>query len=103
MTALSWFDLSKVKAGTRVRFVEGWDIFPQCFVPAGTLATVIENNLNEITSSMEVLPDDLEIRRALSEWDGQIELSPFFGGGVAHTDENGDDLAWQDRSPLEVL
>jgi len=103
MTALSWFDLSKVEAGTRVRFVEGWDIFPDCFVPEGTLATVIENNLNEITSAIEVLPDDLEIRRALKEWDGQIELSPFLGGGVAHLDENGNDLAWQELSPVEVL
>ena len=100
---LTWFDLSKVASGTRVRFVEGWDIFPDCFVPAGTLGTVIENNLNEITSAMEVLPDDLDIRRALAEWDGQIELSPFTGGGVAHTDEQGNDLAWQELSPVATI
>lgn len=103
MTALSWFDLSKVKDGTRVRFAQDWDIFPECVVPAGTLATVVNNSLNEITSEMHVLADPLEIRRALEKWDGEVYLSPFLGGGVAHLDENGEDLAWQDLSPLEVL
>jgi len=98
---LTWFNLSKVENGARVEFVVDWDIFPDCLVPTGTIATIVENNLNEITSEMLVLPDNVRVQRALEHWDGQIILSPF-EGGTSQVDENGNDLTWQELSPLAI-
>jgi hypothetical protein len=72
---LTWFDLSRLKDGTRVVFAEDWDIFPICMVPKGTTGSVVENGLNEIWCLLLVAVDDDKIREDLREWDGRVTLS----------------------------
>ena len=76
MTAqLSWFQASRLNVGDRVVFVDPHDIFPEALVPAGTRGTVTEQGLNEIWSALAVKPDDLDLQKALAEWNGEIILS----------------------------
>jgi len=96
---LSWYSLAQVANGVRVVFVKPHDIFPHCIVPAGTVATVIENSLNELGELIAVLPDDREIRQALSEWDGEVWLRPY-DLTINSDDPNSE---WHQRSPLALV
>jgi hypothetical protein len=99
MKQLSWLELSAVKDGTRVVFAQAWDIFPECTVPAGTLATVKENSLNEMQPGMWVLPDDESIRLALADdWEGNVHLYNI--DLKTHADEP--DSGWDQPSPLAL-
>jgi len=73
---LSWLELSAVKEGTRVVFVDSHDIYPYCVVPEGTTGIITEQGLNEIWCILSVLPDNDTIRAELKEWDGNIQFSP---------------------------
>lgn len=95
---LTWRELSALGNGTRVQFVEAWDIFPAALVEIGTVGTLIDNELNEITSEAQILPDDRELRRKLAEWDGEIGVSPYFGGGTSASE----DEEWEELSPLAL-
>jgi hypothetical protein len=95
MTPMTWFELSTLANGTRVEFVTDWDIFPETLVPAGARATVTQNDLNEITMQILVLPDDVRIQRALEAWDGEIILSPTLPTCM-------DDPVWEEASPLAI-
>jgi hypothetical protein len=75
--------------GTRLQFEDTHDIYPYCIVPAGTLCTIRDNNLNETLESIDLLPDDKEVRAALREWDGCVVLNPANSGE-----------GWDDQSPL---
>ena len=88
---LSWREVSALEAGTRVRFASAWDIFPTALVKEGTVGTLVENGLNEIQSLAMVLPDCRELRRELSEWDGEIYLCV------------GDESQWDEPSPLSLI
>lgn len=95
---LTWFECSAVlNAGDRVRFVEPFDIFPHCTVPADTLATVIENNLNEMHCALYVLPDSRHVRHHLSEWEGEVVLGTELDAGA---EDAATDADWQALSPL---
>jgi len=99
----TWLELAaKAVAGTRVRFCAAWDIYPECVVPAGTMATVKETGLNEIWGGLLVLPDDPKIREALKLWDGCIQLGYNEGLDPA-TDDPSTDEAWQAASPIAIV
>jgi hypothetical protein len=107
MKALTWFELSTLEAGTRVQFVEPFDIFSEnILVPAGTLATLMDNSLNEIQPLMAVLPDDRDIRRKLLDWDGEVILYGWTNNGgminSADADPTHEDSEWQQESPLAL-
>lgn len=91
----NWIELSKLQPGARVRFPSGFDIFPDCLVPAGAMATVEENGLNEIYCTMLLKPDDQAVRDALSEWDGLVHLS-----GPERPNDMRD---WLEDAPVEVV
>lgn len=95
---LTWREVSALENGTRVQFVEAWDIFPITVVEIGTVGTLVENELNEITSTAAVVPDDRKLRHDLAEWDGEIDLSPYFGGGTSASE----DEEWDALSPLAL-
>lgn len=98
MTGMSWHDASaRLKAGDKVRFDTSHDIFPECLVPEGATATVVENSLNEACALLELRPDDTSIREALKNWDGNILLSP------ESYDAFRDGAAWHDCSPIEMV
>jgi hypothetical protein len=96
MTQLSWIKLAELPDGARVVFSEDYDIFPECVVPAGTVATIVENSLNEMQPGLFLQPDDESIRTALKQWDGIIYLMPEADSG------DPEDPAWQEPSPVEV-
>ena len=98
MQRLTLFDLSKLDDGARVVFAVPFDIFPEAVIPAGTLATVKENGLNEIWSAMLVLPDDETIREKLREWDGCIHIKG--GNPGCHQDHPEFAAEWLALSPL---
>jgi hypothetical protein len=98
MTRKTWFELSsEADVGTRVVFVEAWDIFPECIVPAGTMGIVTQNGLNEIWGGLDVLPDDPQLRATLDLWGGNICLSTPDPGADGATDE-----AWQSLSAIGI-
>ncbi len=98
MKQLTWFEASKLPAGTRVVFADDHDIYPEALVPAGTMATVTTNDLNEMSASLYVLPDDASLRDALKEWDGEIILYP-----ALDRDESGNkEFAWNALSPISA-
>jgi hypothetical protein len=71
----SWLELSRdLKKGDRVAFARPWDVFPETVVPAGAIATVVENSLNEMEPTLFLLPDDPAIREALRRWSGEVYL-----------------------------
>jgi hypothetical protein len=71
----SWLELSRdLKKGDRVAFARSWDVFPETVVPAGAIATVVENSLNEMEPTLFLLPDDPAIREALRRWSGEVYL-----------------------------
>lgn len=102
MKQLTWFDLSKVRPGTRVVFMEPWDIFAEnVLVNEGEQGIVNDNGLNDIWGGFDVLPDNQDIRTALKDWDGCIQLTNHEGLDPAadgETDEN-----WQSLSPLALV
>lgn len=98
---LTWFELSKLQEGTRVFFVEPYDIYPECIVPAGMEATIKENGLNDIWGGMLVTPDDENVRAALNLWDGNIQLG--YNEGLDPGADAARNRAWQSLSPLMVL
>jgi hypothetical protein len=72
------------------------DIFPcDVIVPAGMLATVARQELNEISSALYVTPDDEAIRAKLAAWEGEIQLVP----GLDDVDER-DARVWHAFSPI---
>lgn len=96
---LTWFECSaQLNAGDRVRFVVAWDVYPHCVIPADTLGTVIENDLNELDCGLFVLPDSRQARHHLAEWQGEavlgLHLDPGADGEV--------DAEWQSLSPLAL-
>ncbi len=98
-TPLTWRELSCTKAGDRLVFVTPHDIFPECIVPEGARATVKMNELNELGALMTVLPDDRATRKALKDWDGEIQLNPHNYGVPDATD----DERWDAPSPVARL
>ena len=81
--------------------VEPWDIFPETIVPAGSLATVVENSLNEMQPCLIVLPDDDAQRVRLKEWSGNVWL---WGPDDDALDVDGHPVAdskWLNPSPVE--
>jgi hypothetical protein len=97
--AATWFELSSLKEGARVRFVRPWSI-SGCSVPAGTLATIKENSLMSDGIGISVVPDDKALQDALKESHGAIflwapdNLAPF---------DPPETKFWQSKTPLEVL
>ena len=72
------------------------DIFPcDVIVPAGMLATVARQELNEISSALYVTPDDEAILAKLAAWEGEIQLVP----GLDDVDER-DARVWHAFSPI---
>ena len=69
----TWFELAWLKEGARVRFVRPWT-FSGCSVPAGKLATIKENRLNDQWFGISVVPDDKALQDALKESHGAIWL-----------------------------
>lgn len=99
--ALTWYECSaQLRPGDRVRFVAQHDIYPHCMVETGTLATVVENNLNEMHCWLMVLPDDRDVRHALAEWDGEVQLGLELDAGA---EDPQTDAGWQSASPLIKL
>ena len=96
MKQLTKAELAVLPEGTRVVFVEDFDIFPEALVKAGTTGKIKENGFSEIWSSMLVEPDDPELREKLSEW-GCIWLQGGEPGGEI-TDES-----WTELSPLALV
>jgi hypothetical protein len=94
-TQLSWLQAARLRNGDRVVFVDPHDIFPEAFVPAGTRATVTEQGLNGIDSTLAVKPDDTGLRKALAEWDGNVHLAP-----PLDRDTGNREPAWSEASPL---
>jgi len=99
---MSWLEASeRLNAGDRVKFVYGWDIFPETQIDAGELATVVENGLNEMEPVLILRPDRETIRIALKAWDGNVWMSG--PEDLAHDDnrELRIDSGWTDSCPLE--
>ncbi len=102
---MSWLECAKLAKGQRVIFVEPWDVFPECVVQAGTVATVIEQGLNEAQPCLWLLPDSKEIRTALAAWNGEIwlhnrDLDP---AANPEADQPTDaDAEWHTMSPLAL-
>lgn len=72
----SWQLAANIPAGTRVVFVDSWDIFPQnLIIWSGEKGVVTENELKS-GNSLWVLPDSPKIRDTLMEWDGRIQIGP---------------------------
>lgn len=88
MTA-TYLELCKLPSGSKVEFVDEYDVYPDGIVPIGTKATVKHNWLNEINPTLVLEPE----KRIpwLDEWDGEIHiyLNP------------GDDL--EEASTLKVI
>ena len=91
MRTLTWFELSRVADGDRVVFTTSWDIPTVVVVPEGTTATVVENGLNEIWSSMLLKTDNEAVTKALAKWDGMVELAPINMG-----------YDWSDLTPVAL-
>jgi hypothetical protein len=98
--AATWLELSKLNEGARVRFVRPWSILPECSIPAGTLATIKENNLN-LGIGISVVPNDKALQDALKESPGAIYLDAPDNLVPVHNPET--DKFWQSETPLEVL
>lgn len=64
---------TNMREGNRVRFIDDWDIYPYCIVPAGTVGTITEVTERE-NGMVFVLPDNTEIREILKDWDGAIQV-----------------------------
>lgn len=88
---LTWAGLRSVPVGTLVTFPQGWDIYPHCVVPVGTLAIVARNALKDQFPSIDLLPANSEVCRTLNEWHGCIVFTP----------EN-DGYEWGDESPVAL-
>jgi hypothetical protein len=75
--SLTYLDCAnRLKTGDRVKFVVPHDIFAVgLIIEAGSLGTVMRNDLNEISQAIWILPDKHEYRHQLNEWDHCIELS----------------------------
>jgi hypothetical protein len=100
---LTWLELAKLPEGTRVRFAEPLDIFPECIVPAGTVGTIAENGLNEIWCAMLVSVDDEKVTAALQqEWKGKVYLPPYGTHLDPGCDDAESDEAWNSESPLAL-
>lgn len=98
--SLSWHDLSALDHGARVVFVEPLDRFPHPSIPAGTTATVVNNELNEISCVMGIEPDDADLRATLKAWDGYIMLT---GDDFDWSDDTPEHDPWKTNSPVAVL
>lgn len=97
---MSWFDLSKVEEGAVVVFAEAWDIFPDCVIPAGTKAVVVENGLNEIWCGMLVAPGDQSLRDQLKEWKGCVHLGSHLDPGADAITKPLEQRKWDALCPL---
>jgi hypothetical protein len=95
MMQLTWLQASELKSGERVVFAEAHDIFPEALVPQGTKATVTEN---ELDGALWVKPDDIDLQKALSEWDGEIHLTPPLDREMGNREP-----AWHELSPLATI
>lgn len=91
---ITWFDLSRdLRPGSRVRFVTSVDRFPEGFIiPEGSMATVVENGLNDIWCALSLRHDDAAIAEKLAAWDGLIILNP-----------DNDGVAMYDAAPLQIV
>jgi hypothetical protein len=69
--------------------------------PQGTLATVVENSLNEMQPVLIVKPDDANLRAPLREWDGNVWLYAPFDEAVNADGEPIGDSQWQQRCLVE--
>lgn len=92
---MSWFDLSRVAAGARVVFADAWDIFPECIIPEGTEAVILENGLNDIWGGILVTPGDQALRDKLAHWEGCVHLGSHLNPAGAE-----DDPQWHEQCPL---
>jgi hypothetical protein len=93
VTQLTWLQASRLKSGERVVFAETHDIFPEALVPQGTKATVTENELNETSCALWVKPDDIDLQKALSEWEGDIQLTPPLDREMGNREPTWDELS----------
>lgn len=97
MTPITWHEVAQLPLGTRVRFVQDWDIFPHCVVPAGTIAIVRGEADHGSYWFCRLFPENApQVAKALVEWQGEIQLTPFDG----HADV-GD--TWSEPSPLKLV
>jgi hypothetical protein len=94
-------------SGTRVTFTDSHEMFSEdCIIAAGTRGTVVHNFLNEMQPYIAIEIDDdapnaAEIKRKLSDWDGQVWV---YGPEEIGTDDetNNVDFAWYQESPLAM-
>jgi hypothetical protein len=99
MRTLTWHEASAtLKPGDAVAFTVAHDIFPDALIPAGTNAVVVENGLNELGCSLILKPDNANLQAALSEWDGEIWLSPPLDPGTGNREP-----AWRETMPIAVI
>lgn len=65
------------KAGIKITFTPGCDLeYPKLTIPMGTIATVVQNSLNDVTGFIALKPDDPELQLQLKESGGFIILIP---------------------------
>lgn len=96
-TVLTWLELSKLAEGTEVVFPYDHDVFPECIIPAGSVAVIVGNELNELSQAICVRPNSAKLRAELS--DGELLL-------VCEGDDAAPDATkskWTTVSPLAVL
>ena len=92
----TWRELARdTMVGDRVVFTEIWDRYPDVFVPVGSTAIVVENDLSTAEPTLYVRPDDEKVREHLKEWDGLVHV---YGPGFYGPDES-----WDDEAPLKTV
>jgi hypothetical protein len=90
----TWLELARdLKAGDRVRFDCDWDRYPDVYVHAGNLGTVVENSLNEMEPTLFIRPDNVTIQKQVKDWDGVVHVY-----GPWHDDES-----WNDVAPVSKI
>lgn len=96
---MNWRETLKLNVGDRVVFNDDFDIYPITIVGKGMKATVTDKNLDQ-GGYLWVLPDAIDLREMLAEWDGKVMIWSPDGGAVENIAE--DSPLWLETSPLDM-